>query len=302
MAETIPVPNFNDMDGYRTIVYDTEVVPDYIWQAAQKVQRESLKALLPAEEQDRADFLVSMNDFKTYRDTRGDPNLLVGNGWNDDQLFRRPKLAATFDRSNQLVGGVLTADNSSARLPLPKPLRPIEYWAKMLLRPGVPVPVIGNRRYDHLREVFTHPDAQERLETEDDTAVVSGIALAGIYYSIAQVNPKQLLVAYELPADSVDAELTNATEVMGMSETGYRRPHTLPGYSKEDKLIRVQAQVGQVMQGIMDMPGAKPAIEGMQSSRVTRKSIKHQEKELRKRNEKAYWRNYDARHSMPDGK
>lgn len=243
-----------------------------------------------------------MNDFKTYRDTRVNPNLLVGNGWSDDQLFRRPKFAATFDRSNQLVGGVLTADNSSARLPLPEPLRPAEYWTKMLLRPGVPVPVVGNRRYDHLREVFTHPDAQEKLETEDDTAVVSGIALAGIYYSIAEANSKQLLVAYEVPSDPVDAELTHATELMGMGEAGYRRLHTLHGYAKEDKLVRVQAQVGQVMQGIIEMPGAKPAIESIQASRVTRKSIKHQEKELRKRNEKEYWRDYDARQSMPDGK
>ena len=262
MPETIPVPNFNDMDGYRTIVYDTEVVPDYIWAAAQKVHRESLRARLPTEEQDRADSLVSMNDFKKYRDTRADPNLLVGNGWNDDQLFRRPKFAATFDRSNQLVGGVLTADNSSARLPLPGALRPVEYWTKMLLRPGVPVPVVGNRRYDHLREVFTHPDAQERLETEDDAAVVSGIALAGIYYSIAEANSKQLLVAYGIPTDPVDAELSHATELMGMSETGYRIPHMLPGYVKEDKLVRVQARVGQVMQGIIDMSGAKSAIEG----------------------------------------
>ena len=195
MAETIPVPNFNGMDGYKTIVYDTDVVPDYLWQAAQRVQRESLRALLPAAEQARADSLVKMNDFKTYRDTRVDPNQLVGKGWNDDQLFRRPKFTATFDRSNQLVGGVLTADNSSSRLPLPKSLRPAEYWAKMLLRPGISVPLLGNRRYVHLREVFTHPDAQENLE-DADTAIVSGIALAGIYYAIAQANHQQLLVAY----------------------------------------------------------------------------------------------------------
>lgn len=302
MAETTPVPNFSDMDGYRTMVYDADVVPDYIWEAAQRVHRESLRALLPRDEQDRADSLVRMDDFKTYRDTRVNPNLLVGNDWNDDQLFRRPKLAITLDRSNQLVGGVLTADNSSARLSLPEPLRPLEYWTKMLIRPGVPIPVVGNRRYYHLREVFTHPDAQEKLETEDDTVVVSGIALAGIYYSITKANPKQMLVAYEIPADPVDAELTHATQLLGMGETGYRRPHTLPNYAKGDKLVHVQAQVGQIMQGIIELPGAKPAIEGVQASRITRKSIKHQEKELQKRNEKGYWRDYDARHSMPDGK
>ena len=73
-----------------------------------------------------------------------------------------------------------------------------------------------------------------------------------------------------MPADPADAELTHVTELMGMGETGYRRPHTLPGYTKEDKLIRVQAQVGQVMQGVIDLPGAKPVIERMSTSRITK--------------------------------
>lgn len=299
MAEAVSVPNFSDMEGYRTIVYDTDLVPDYIWQAAQKVQREELRSLLPADEQARADEFVQGDDFRAYRDKRDNPNVLVGapDGNNADQLYRRTLLAVTFDRSNQLVGGALTADNSSARF-LPGSLAPIEYWAKMLLRPGVAVPLIGNRRYVHLSDVFSHPDAQGELDVSDDAEVLSGVALNGIYHSLAERNRLQYMVGYNAIEDAADQELTLLSAMLEMKRTDWLRPNSMPKY--HGKKVRVQRQVGEAMDSIMELPGARSAIGGMQVDRVSKKTEKQQEKELRKRNEratrdsdKAYWETKD---------
>jgi hypothetical protein len=300
MAEMEPTENIGDLEGFSIAVYDTEVVPEYIWRAAQNVHRESLKALLPAEQQDRADFLVKANDFPAYRASRVDPNLLVGNPWNPDHIFRRPKFAATFDRSNQLVGGVLTADNSSASSRTPQSLRPAEYWAKMLTPPGIPIPAIGNRRHVHLREVFTHPELQARPKAKDEIAVVSSIALAGIYYSITEAHDQQPLSAHIFPTDPADAELTDVSVALGMSETGYRNPHTLPGYLESDKLVSVRAQVEQVMKGILEIPEALSAVDSIQVSRVTKSSVRQDQKKQHNKNEREYWHNYTEQQETRD--
>jgi hypothetical protein len=269
MVEALPTPNFKDIDGFTTYVYDAEAVPRDLWEKAQLLQRESYRALLTSEDQSQADELVKLNDIDAYVASRVNPNILVGNGWGDNQLFRSPRFAATFDRSSQLVGVVLTADNTSSSLPLPKPLKSAEYWAKMLIKPGLPVPILGNKRYDHLREVYTHPDLQEKTNEDDQAFVASSVALLGIYHSLRDVEPEQMLSAYILPADPVDTELTCVTETIGMSETGYRMPNTLPGYSAEDKLVRVQAQVARVMNRIIEMPGAMEAFNSIRASKVS---------------------------------
>lgn len=266
MSESEPVANFRGLHGFKTVVYDSALVPEDIWVEAQKVHRESLLSRLPSDQSDRADVLVGWGDFNKYKGTRVDPNLLVGNGWNDDQLFRRTKFAAIYDRSSQLVGGVLTADNSSADF-LPKPLRPVEYWAKMLIKPGVPLPKVGNRRYFHLREAYTRPDVQPELAVDEDTLVVSGIALAGIFYSVKEANERQRMVAYEVPTDPADSELTAITAILGMSTAGYNRSHTLPGYT--DELVRVQAPIRNVVSRILEMSGAKPALDGIKNYRLS---------------------------------
>lgn len=253
-AYSSPDPDFTALNRSRTVIYDAGAVPDTMWEHAQELHGESLRALLPVDEHHRVDAIVHTGNPEAYRDSRIDPNILVGNDWNDDQLFRRPKFVATIGPRGNLKAGMFTADNSSARASTPKLLRPAEYRTKMLLPPGLPVPVVGNRRFLHLREVFADP----HLPNRDRTA----LALSGLYHATADARQKQPIAAYVIPTDPADLELTRMAEMLGMIETD-QRPHSFQGYSEEAEVVRVQASVKEVRDRIATMTWARPMLDQM---------------------------------------
>jgi hypothetical protein len=229
-----------------TSVYDAAAVPQEVWEGLQDVHHESLKAQLPEERWGEADRLVHLGDPENYINSRVDPNILVGNAFNADQIFRRPLVAVTRDSNGEIIGGVVTADNSSASLPLPSSLRQFEYRAKMALRPGLPVPLVGNKRYVHIREVYTHPDL---LDPNDE--LIHMATLSGIYHSLADRRRAQYAAVYVFPRNPIDTELTLVSTRLQMLAAGEQK-HALPSYDREDKLIRARRNVGAILDLIED--------------------------------------------------
>lgn len=250
------VANYNNIEGLRTVVYDElESVPRDIWRQLQRVHHESLLAKLPRSDWSRADHLVRITDLRTYMERRVDPNKQAGqDGWNKEQIFRKPLLAVALDGSTQVVGGVLTANNTSGSKGKSDLIWKAEAWAKMLTPPGLELPKVGGRRVVHLREAYVQPGLQEALDVEDDTTVVSGLTLMGISKSLVRRSPEQWLAGYIVPADPIDSELTDLTWALDMGRTG-ERPNTISGFKEGTSLVRVAARVGHVIQTIVEMPG-----------------------------------------------
>lgn len=270
MAEQGYVTNLNNMGGMRSVLYDAKAVPGEVWRALQLVQRDSIRANLEEEQWDKADRLVRMQDFKTYRKRRVNPNRQRGrDGWNKKQIFRKPLVAVTFDRSNQVVGGVLTANNTSGSDDLPGPLWRAEAWGKMLTPPGRDVPKLGGKRYVHLREAYSHPEAQLPLEVDEGLIVVSGIEVVGAYHSFQERDPRQKATAYRVLGDPADRGMVVLTDALDMQPTG-GRPNTIPGFSEGSTLERVQTEIGHLLGQILLMSGAAEAINGVELARVTR--------------------------------
>jgi hypothetical protein len=254
MAKLEYVINFDGMDDFHTELYDAETIPDEVLFDLQDVQYESLCADLPRSEWSRAAALTKLGDFRSYRRSRVLPQTLVGKEWNDDQLFTKNQIAVVYDGSNQVVGGAITAYNTSASQAVPKELRPAQCWAKMLTPAQLGrLPGIGdklNKKYVHLREMYSLPGRQTALEHEDNVIEVSGIPLMGLYYALTERQRSQVVIAHTVVGDPADATFIHSTRAIGMQPHG-ERSNTLPGYDSEAKLVDVRAKVGGVMGHIL---------------------------------------------------
>ncbi len=263
MAETNFVPNFGGMQDFSIEIYDAAEVPEELWAALQDIHNESIRAGLPMDKWPRADVITRKYDLPTYVERRVRPQLQSGrDGWND-QLFRDPLVAVVHDSSNQPVCGVVTTNNTSASDRTPALLRKPEMWLKMVIPPDIRVPKFGGKRYVHFREAYVHPDAQHTLDTRDGTVVVSGIALSGLYYSLHQRDQTQITAAYVVRGDPADYQMEYITAALGMHQTGFKAPNSLPGYKPDAPLVRLQRELADMAEDISEMPGANQVLGGI---------------------------------------
>jgi hypothetical protein len=282
MPEARTVINLNNTHGLRVDVWDVKAVPDDIWLALQRVQYESLRSQSPSSEWESIGSIVKMGDFTGYRDTRVNPQLLVGKEWNDDQLFRDPRLAVIYQDGKdvsdqarpQVIGGVieeLNTSNSIKELPHPfdnpklvEIAKATELRAKMYA--PVLTPIIGGKKHVHLREAYVHPDAQRPLDV-DDANVVNGIVLIGTYMALSRRNSKLGLAVYIMPSEPKDQEMVRLTEAMELElPEGEGREHHITGY--EGKMLDARSQVGQATAAILERDGMKAAIKRTELRRV----------------------------------
>jgi hypothetical protein len=281
MTQPESVVNLNNSQGLETIVWDATAVPDEIWAALQLVHRESIQSRLPQDKWDRAAALTKYDDRRAYRRTRVDPNSLVGQEFNDNQLFSKVLVSVVYDRSNQPVSGVVSANNTSAST-LPPQFSQLECWSKMLTPPGLPIPRIGNKCYVHIRESYTHPYAQIPLDVAPDTSVVSALALNALYHSLAYRNKRQPAATNYPAHDLADAQHRELVAAIGMQKTG-DSPRTSPGYDPNDRNVRAQLGVSQIMENIRGIPGIGPILD---PDFVTRQTSRDQHTQARRvRNE-----------------
>ncbi len=264
MSETGPRFDFNHTEGYKLVIWDTAEVPDEVWTAAHGIHRESIRALLPKDGQERADIIVKWGDFESYRDGRIDPSLV--REFNPNQLYKRPRFTGIFDSSNQLAGWVLTADNTSAKQRTPDKLKPLECQLKMKTPPALPVPFVGGRRYFYNREAVLHPDIYRLKPVGEAAMVLNGIELVATYRALEEANDEQKMTAYSALGDEADEEMTAIISGLEMLKGGYASPHILPGYKK--LLFRYILGVYKAKQNIEQMPGAKEAIERVPVSKI----------------------------------
>jgi hypothetical protein len=290
-------PDLRDAADLKVVDYEAGLVPYDVWEAAQMITWRTIRNHLGPED-GRADSITRIDDPAGYRASRRDPQSLVGREWNAHQLHRNPRFTGLFDKYNKLVGGVLTAENSSSSLPLPPPLRAVEAWTKYLL-PSVLPGITPNRRYVHLREVMVDHGIQTKADKCSD-ADSNGVALIGLYYSLVQRKKDQTLTAYAAPDDPADRELTLLTSAIGMHETARLRDSALPGYI--GRKIRLELVIEQALANIRALPGAEKTIGSMAVSVVSKKSIRDGQNEDKRRNTAAYWRDYEARHTTGSAK
>jgi hypothetical protein len=238
MAEHIPVINFNNIEsGLYTQVWDAPAVPDYLWREAQAVHHQDLLAELRHHNLHQATETVHIGDLPAYRDSRVDPNILVGAEFRDHQLFRRPTLALTFDNANKIVGGVYMAENTSSTLSrfsisdylqgdLIEKVFDLEMKVKMAIPPRLNIPLLGRKIYPHLREIYTNPYSQEALNLGDDEPVVSAIALLGVYHSLLFKDVHQTVAGYQYPDEPIDRGNINTQNALGMKlDEGEPKPN-----------------------------------------------------------------------------
>ncbi|HEY4964214.1 MAG TPA: hypothetical protein VIH90_05955 [Candidatus Saccharimonadales bacterium] len=235
MSESAPLINFSNTEQvFHTEVWNAEALPRYYWPQMQSIHHDSLIRNLDHRHLDQAAEFVHLGDVDQYRHGRVDPNAIVGEQLKDYQLFRRPTVALTFDHFDQLVGAVLTADNSSSaitRLPmginapdLLDTIRETEMKLKMVLPPWFDLGPFAHKRYVHLREAYIKPYSQEAPIVEPGTAVVSAIALLGVYRSLMFRNKRQIVAGYEYPDELIDRDMVNLHSALHMTPTGEPEP------------------------------------------------------------------------------
>jgi hypothetical protein len=256
MAEVLFVANDNNMEGVTYQIYPTAEVTRDMWRELQAVHVESLQAQLPKQEWGRVDTITNATDLVTYANRRVHPNTQAGqDGWQEKQIFTRPRIAINRDSSNQIIGAALAANNSSGNSEKSKLAWEAEAWGKMIISPNLPIPKFGGRRYVHLREAYIHPDAQETIEVEDGTVAVSEITLMGIYHLLDKYNLRQQVAAYTAECDPADRDFEHLTQALGLSKTDHRE-NKLAGFSAATREIRAAWLVRDVMRTILDMPSA----------------------------------------------
>jgi hypothetical protein len=238
MSEQVPVINFNNTETeLYTQVWDATALPDYLWHEAQAVHHLDLLSELRHHNLLKATEMVHIGNLPVYRDRRVDPNTLVGEEFRDYQLFRRPTLTLTFDQAGKVVGGVYMADNTSSTLSnisfpdfIPQKtfakIFNLETAIKMSTPPRLNLPLVGGKRYVHLREVYTNPFSQEALNLGQDEPVVSAIALIGIYNSLLYRNERQTLAGYQYPGEPIDRGNIITQNALGMKpDEGKAKPN-----------------------------------------------------------------------------
>lgn len=262
MSAPETVINFNDLDGLRTEVLDAREISDDTWWALQDAHNTSLQARLPLDEWGRAHLAASTHSNFSYRRSRIDPDLLVGNSWVENQLFKDSQIAVVSNAANEVVGGVVTANNTSVNPGLPGLLQPLMLRAKMYTPPGLHMPVVGGKKYVHIREAYVRPDAQTPLDIRNREGIneVSGIVLLGLWHSLRKRHENQQAAAYVIPKDPMDGELTGIVQVLGMQQTGHR-PCTLPGFKENAQLVRVQSRVGDLLARIGNLLDQHVSVE-----------------------------------------
>lgn len=301
-AENIVV-NFQGMEDFQTFVYDAAVVSDNLsrltsWGELQKINLGFLRDGVAEDDQARAGEILHEGDRETYKASRVTPNILRGDGMNKDQLFAAPTVAAMV-HSAFAVGASVTANNTSASESTPKLLKPLEYGIKMVIPPALDVPKFGHRRYVALREAYADKSAQPELEVDEGLTVVSGIAVVTTYHALRYRHTDQILTAYLADGDPLDQPMINLINAFGMP-TEEVPSGRLKRYTKAERVLRAAKRVGDVMETIEEMDGAQVALEQIPVTRITKRDVKQARRELQKKNEKAYWQDFDARQETRD--
>ena len=290
----VPISGPENLEGLSSVVYDAAAVPDEVWYGLQNVHHKSLKADLPREEWDRAAKIVKLGELAHYRASRINPGILVGNEWQGDQLFRDPQVTVMYE-NGEVIGGVTTSINTSGDR-LPEPLRPIERHAKMLVPDGWNVPLIGDSKYTHIRDVFVHPDLRPEDDTSDNRAA-NRVALTGLWQSLQYRHLEQGITAYVLPDDPADRSMVALTQAMGMTGSEGRAGNTLPGYRPDSSVRRVTGTVRTAttrIQTILTDSSLDAPLD-----RVTNRDAKREAKAEQKRLSRAYDEEQRRRYEFP---
>lgn len=296
-AENVIV-NFEGMEDFHAFVYDAAVVDSNLtrltfWGDLQKIDLGYLRDGVAEDDQARAGEILHEGDQETYKASRVHPNILRGDGMNKDQLFTSPMVAAMV-HSAFAVGASVTANNTSASESTPELLKPLEYGIKMVIPPALDVPKFGHRRYVALREAYADKSAQPELEVDEGLIVVSGIAVVTTYHSLRYRHPDQILTAYLAEGDPLDQPMVDLINALDMPTEEVPGGH-LKGYTKAERVLRAAKRVGDVMETIEEMDGAQAVLEQIPVTRLTQRDVKREERELRRKNEKAYWQDFNAR-------
>jgi hypothetical protein len=297
------VANFQGMEDFHAYVYDASVVDSNLsrltfWRDLQKINLGFLRDGVAEDDQARASEILHEGDQETYIASRVNPNILRGDGMNKDQLFTSPMVAAIV-HSTFAVGASVTANNTSASESTPKPFKPLEYGLKMAIPPAWDVPKFGHKRYVAIREAYADTSAQPELEVDEGLIVVSGIAVVSTYHSLKYRHPDQVLTAYLAEGDPLDQPMVNLINALDMP-TEEVHGGKLKGYTKAERVLRAAKRVGDVMETIEEMEGAQAVLEQMPLIRITKQDVRRDKRELHKKNEKAYWQDFNARQETKD--
>lgn len=261
-------PNFEAAAGLHTVIWDARALEPEQWNRLHELHALAIAQLMPDDSQTAVKIA---GDPVHYRDTRVDPNMLRGHGFREHQLYTAPHAAVTYDQNNQPIGIVVTVNNSSASRRLPDPLKPAEYWAKMLTPPGLPLPLVGGKRYVHLREADA--DAQWRPDTMANLAdpeIAIALTLTGLHHTLMARHPRQALSVHLVSDHPADTTMTSVVGLLKMQEKD-RSPNRLPNFAGSE-VVSYELPVAQVMQNIEDMPGARDAFAASKIERITVRS------------------------------
>jgi len=241
-------PNFEKLNGASITTFEAEAIQPDLLLSLRGIQNAKLRWDLPLEAFQREDEILRSREPSAYIESRMDWNTQAGHdGWNQNQLFRDPHITVVFDRFGQPKAAALTADNTSSTLP-----EPVEWMNGPLMRmkmrtpPSLRVPLLGGRKYVHLREAYEVPEYGYGAWT-----------LAAIHRALELRHPKQQLAAYVMPGDPIDAEMAWITRVLRMRRNPSDDRIVLgrPGYRAGATQQRHTVQVGEAMDTIVALPG-----------------------------------------------
>lgn len=191
--------------------------------------------------QTEIDHFVKLHDTARYRDTRRNPQLLVGNEFADNQSFSRPSLI-TAQAEGRIVGHLYVADNVSGETE--------KIQAKKRL--------LRTRNYRFIREAVVIPEFQHR-----------GIVLAMAHLALKGAQIGQPFSAYAWPLEN--NEVSGLLSLPGITRTnmGPVQPFGPPEISAPAEQHRYQHRSARRLgRQIAALPGFKAALKDIRPPRV----------------------------------
>lgn len=237
MAEASPV----SLEGVRFSVHPASELDVATWRDIQMLERVAFSASFREHAKTGGvDNFVHWNDPDYFRESRINPQIAVERGDLNPGLFARP-VATLARHEGKLVGYAYVADNTSGS--------PIQRQLKMLTPPGLPVPVVGGKRYAWERELAIDPKARRQ-----------GIAKVLSYLALETRHREQPLTAYVWPGLKQELWVKLHAE-FDFNFRGSSRVDVFKDGSEPIHQNRLVGKVGFVLDKIMEDERAKHTIE-----------------------------------------
>lgn len=195
---------------HKVEIYDAASINSIEWRQFQAITRDGFSATLDRT-QDEIDALVEWRDMAAYRASHADPNSQVGNRYNADQGYTKPRVAVAYDNGT-VIGFGYSAHNVSGATSRERTIKRLS--------------VVKN--YLWLREVAVKPAYQQQ-----GVATEIGKAL------LKDAIPLQPPTTYVWP-DEIDF-LQGSLEKLGFSATGEQESAIFGEGSAPVREVRMQA-------------------------------------------------------------